>query len=140
MLYVTSRGAPTDFLTHLHTWRKWSATNLRLSDCQSFSLRSKVIGKEIDIINDKLISPEVVDPMAAITIRNLPDETHRALKALARKNGRSTESEVRMILNHAVMPDDRLQLGSLLVSLGQLVDGLEFESERTSPSEPIDFS
>jgi plasmid stability protein len=30
--------------------------------------------------------------MPAVTIRNLPDETHRALKARAARHGRSTEA------------------------------------------------
>lgn len=42
--------------------------------------------------------------MAAITIRNLPDEVHRALKARAQRHGRSTEAEVRDILEKAVAP------------------------------------
>ena len=39
--------------------------------------------------------------MAAITIRNLSDETHRALKARAALSGRSTEAEIRLILEQA---------------------------------------
>ena len=42
--------------------------------------------------------------MAAVTIRNLPDETHRAIKARAARNGRSTEAEIREILGEAVKP------------------------------------
>lgn len=78
--------------------------------------------------------------MAAITISNLSDETLRALKVLARQNGRSTEAEVLAILNQAVAPDDQLRLGNLLVDFSQLVDGLDLESDRNSPSEPIDLS
>jgi plasmid stability protein len=55
--------------------------------------------------------------MAAITVRNLSDETHRALKALAARHGRSAEAEVRAILDAAVSPDERVRLGSLLVDL-----------------------
>ena len=36
--------------------------------------------------------------MAALTIRNLSDETHRALKARAAAHHRSTEAEVRAIV------------------------------------------
>ena len=40
--------------------------------------------------------------MAAVTIRNLPDETLRALKKRAEQCGRSTEAEMRVILQNAV--------------------------------------
>lgn len=33
--------------------------------------------------------------MASITVHNLPDEVHRALRARAARHGRSTEAEVR---------------------------------------------
>ena len=42
--------------------------------------------------------------MAAVTIRNLPDETLRALKKRAEQCGRSTEAEMRVILQNAVRP------------------------------------
>ena len=35
--------------------------------------------------------------MPAVTVRNLPEETHRALKVRAAHNGRSTEAEIRRI-------------------------------------------
>lgn len=37
--------------------------------------------------------------MASISMRNLPDETYRALKLRATMAGRSTEAEIRLILN-----------------------------------------
>jgi len=40
--------------------------------------------------------------MAAITIRNLNDETQQALRELAAENGRSMEAEVRAILDAEV--------------------------------------
>lgn len=40
--------------------------------------------------------------MAAITVRGLSDETHRALKARAATHHRSTEAEVRAILDESV--------------------------------------
>jgi antitoxin FitA len=52
--------------------------------------------------------------MAAITIRNLPDATHRALKVRAAQHGRSAEAEIRNILESAVRSDTRLRLGSEL--------------------------
>jgi plasmid stability protein len=36
--------------------------------------------------------------MAMLTMRNLPDEVHRALRLRAARHGRSTEAEVRAIL------------------------------------------
>ena len=52
--------------------------------------------------------------MPAVTIRNLPDATHRALKVRAAQHGRSAEAEMRDILETAVRPDTRLRLGSAL--------------------------
>ena len=42
--------------------------------------------------------------MSAITVRNLPEATYYALKLRARQHGRSTEAEVRLILQAAVEP------------------------------------
>lgn len=42
--------------------------------------------------------------MPVVTIRNLPEETHRALKQRAASHGRSTEAEIRDILEQAVNP------------------------------------
>ena len=54
--------------------------------------------------------------MPAVTIRNLSQETHRALKRRARLHGSSTEGEIRMILEEAVRP--RIKIGSELVKFG----------------------
>jgi antitoxin FitA len=40
--------------------------------------------------------------MATLTIRNLPDEAHKALRIKAAANGRSVESELRRIVGEAV--------------------------------------
>ena len=56
--------------------------------------------------------------MASITVRNLPDEVHRALRVRAAQNGRSTEAEIREILAAVVVPNKRLKLGTALASLG----------------------
>ena len=37
--------------------------------------------------------------MAILTVRNVPDDVHRALRVRAAKHGRSTEAEVREIVN-----------------------------------------
>lgn len=62
--------------------------------------------------------------MATLTVRNLPDEVHRALKVRAAEHGRSTEAEVRDILEKAAKPEGRLKLGSLLVSIAREAGGL----------------
>jgi antitoxin FitA len=83
--------------------------------------------------------------MPAITIRNLPDETHRALKVRAARHGRSTEAEVRDILEQAARPEERVRLGSLLAEIGREMsegDRRAFEDaiERDkTPAEPVRF-
>lgn len=78
--------------------------------------------------------------MASVTVRNLPDETHRALRVLAAGHGRSTESEIRAILESAVRPKRRIKLGSLLAEIGREVGGIDLEIERDkTPTEPIRF-
>ncbi len=81
--------------------------------------------------------------MRAITIRNIPDEVHRALRVRAARHGRSAEAEVRASLEEAVKPQGRIKLGSLLAGIGRRA-GLEdedlaaFERDRT-PAEPVSF-
>jgi plasmid stability protein len=57
--------------------------------------------------------------MAMLTVRNLPDDVHRALRVRAAEHGRSTEAEVRAILAAAVKPEARLRLGDALAALGR---------------------
>jgi plasmid stability protein len=83
--------------------------------------------------------------MPAITIRNLSHETHRALKVRAAKHGRSAEAEMRVILEAAVQPTDRVRLGGALVDLSRKigltnadVEALEFARDR-KPAEPPGF-
>ncbi len=52
--------------------------------------------------------------MAAVTIRNLSEEAHRALKLRAARHNRSTEAEMRAILEAAARPEGRLRLGTAL--------------------------
>jgi len=78
--------------------------------------------------------------MAVVTVRNLPEETHRALKVRAAEHGQSTEAEIREILENAVRPKDRIQVGSELASFGREFGGLEFGAIRDpAPTEPADF-
>ncbi|MBU6436478.1 MAG: Arc family DNA-binding protein [Betaproteobacteria bacterium] len=83
--------------------------------------------------------------MAMLTVRNLPDEVHRALRVRAAQHGRSTEAEVRALLEEAVKPPERLRLGDALAALGRKVgltdaDVAALEHVRdTTPAEPLRF-
>ena len=83
--------------------------------------------------------------MAAVTIRNLPEEVHRALKVRAAQHGRSAEAEMRVILEAAVRPEVRLRLGSALSDMSRRigvtnadVEALEKARDR-QPAEPMRF-
>jgi plasmid stability protein len=56
--------------------------------------------------------------MAMLTVRNLPDDVHRALRLLAKSHGQSTEAEVRQILANAVNPPSRIKMGQALAAIG----------------------
>jgi plasmid stability protein len=83
--------------------------------------------------------------MAAVTIRNLSEETHRALKVRAAQHNRSTEAEMRAILEAAVRPEGRLRLGTAMSEIGQKygITNAEIEAleqvRDTRPAEPIKF-
>lgn len=68
--------------------------------------------------------------MSAVTVRNLPEATHRALKLRAAQHGRSTEAEIRLILENAVAP--RIGMGSALMAIGQKLGALSWTSQETS--------
>ncbi|PZM13050.1 FitA-like ribbon-helix-helix domain-containing protein [Rhizobium tubonense] len=78
--------------------------------------------------------------MVAVTIRNLPEETHRALKLRAAKNGHSTEAEIRAILEDAVHPADSVKVGSALAAFGRRFGGLDLDVSRDpAPMKPATF-
>ncbi|WGS44072.1 Arc family DNA-binding protein [Burkholderia sp. JSH-S8] len=78
--------------------------------------------------------------MPVITVRNLPDEVHRALRVRAAQHGRSTEAEVRDILEKAVRPEGRVKLGTMLAEIGREAGGGDLDVQRDkTPTEPIDF-
>lgn len=78
--------------------------------------------------------------MSSITVRNLPEETHRALRVRAAMAGRSTEAEVRAILENIARPEGRIKLGSLLAEIGQQAGGVDLEIARDkSSTEPINL-
>ena len=83
--------------------------------------------------------------MAMLTVRNLPDDVHRALRVRAAQHGQSTEAEVREILAAAVKPENRVRLGDALAALGRKI-GLTNEDFEVfsrvrdkTPAEPPGF-
>lgn len=84
--------------------------------------------------------------MPSITVRNIPDEVHRAIRVRAATHGHSTEAEVRSILEQAARPEGRVKLGSLLASIAREAGGLtDAEAESINrirdktPVEPMNF-
>ncbi|MGF6257011.1 FitA-like ribbon-helix-helix domain-containing protein [Ensifer sp. LBL] len=83
--------------------------------------------------------------MAVLTIRNVPEEVHRALRVRAAVHGRSTEAEVRDILELAVKPEERVRMGDALAELGARVgltneDFEVFDQVRDKvPAKPMRF-
>jgi plasmid stability protein len=78
--------------------------------------------------------------MAVLTVRGLPEETHRALKLRAAQHGRSTEAEVRDILEQAVRPPTRVKVGTVLEELGRRYGGIDLGPLRDpAPAEPASF-
>lgn len=83
--------------------------------------------------------------MAAVTIRNLSEEVHRALKLQAAQNNRSAEAEMRAILEAAVRPEGRLRLGAAMAEMSRRigvtnsdVEAVENAKGRTQ-AEPMPF-
>lgn len=78
--------------------------------------------------------------MPAIVVRNIGTETHRALRARAKRHGRSTEAEIRAILDGAVKPSTRVRLGSALAALAKPLGGLQLKVQRDkTPAAPADL-
>ena len=83
--------------------------------------------------------------MAAVTIRNLSDAAHRALKVRAARHNRSAEAEMRAILEAAVRPEGRLRLGTALSEMSRKIgltnaDVAALETTRDpQPAEPMRF-
>ena len=83
--------------------------------------------------------------MAILTVRNVPDDVHRALRVRAAQHGRSTEAEVREILAAAVRPSSRVCMGEALAAIGRKIgltneDFAVFESVRDkTPAKPLRF-
>ncbi len=83
--------------------------------------------------------------MPMLTVRNIPEEVHRALRARAAQHGQSMEAEVREILESATSPQGRVKLGSLLADMGRQARLTEdefavFEQVRDrAPARPVSF-
>lgn len=83
--------------------------------------------------------------MAMLTIRNLPDNVHRALRVRAAMHGQSTEAEVREILANVVKPEMRVRMGDALAELGHKIgltneDFEVFNQVRDKkPAKPLEF-
>jgi plasmid stability protein len=78
--------------------------------------------------------------MSVVTVRNLPEETHRALKLRAAQHGRSTEAEIRDILEQAVRPQARIKIGSELAAFGKRFRGVDLDITRDqAPTEAASF-
>ncbi|AHE99644.1 FitA-like ribbon-helix-helix domain-containing protein [Thioalkalivibrio paradoxus] len=83
--------------------------------------------------------------MAILTVRNVPDDVHRALRVRAAQHGRSTEAEVREILATAVNPEKRVRVSEALAAIGRKIgltddDFAVFESVRDkTPAKPLSF-
>ena len=93
-------------------------------------------------VNDSDLPEHTV---AVLTVRNVPDDVHRALRLRAAQHGRSTESEVRAILEAAVKPKERVRLGSLLAEVSRRAgltdeDVAVFDRVRDrTPAKPLSF-
>ena len=78
--------------------------------------------------------------MSVVTVRNLPEKTHRALKVRAARHGRSTEAELRVIIEDAVRPTDRVKLGSELAAIGREFGGVDLDIQRDgTPAGTVSF-
>jgi antitoxin FitA len=81
--------------------------------------------------------------MAAITIRRLSDQTHERLKARAARAGRSTEAEIRAILEEATapaQPKERIKLGDEIHQRFKKLGGVTLKlPPRNTVPRPIAF-
>jgi antitoxin FitA len=81
-----------------------------------------------------VLSRQRFDIMPAVTIRNLSEETHRALKVRAAEHNRSAEAEMRAILEDAVRPANRLRLGTALANMSRNIGLTNADVETLEPA------
>ena len=78
--------------------------------------------------------------MPAVTVRNIPDKTHRLLRLRAAHNQRSTEAEIRVILEDAVAPKSPIKIGSELAAFAKRFGAINLDSARDkAPAKPATF-
>lgn len=71
--------------------------------------------------------------MPTLNVRNLSPQTHHALRVRAAQHRRSTEAEVRAILDEAVNPPDHVGLGSMLRAIAEEFGGVDLDVTRDNP-------
>lgn len=102
--------------TKVWCWSKFE------SGYPTYRLESKKFSYDIGIPAQHPSSQnKEITSVPALTVRNLPDETYRALQLRAAQHGRSTEAELRYILETAVHP--KVVLGSTLAAIGRGLGG-----------------
>lgn len=80
-----------------------------------------------------------------MTVRNIPDAVHNALRARAKEHHRSTEAEVRAILETAVCSENPVRFGDELSAIGRsagLINedcGVFDQLRDKTPAEPMAF-
>lgn len=57
--------------------------------------------------------------MSVMTVRNIPEAVHAALRVQARSHHRTAEAEVRAILEEAVGAENPIRLGDELSAIGR---------------------
>lgn len=83
--------------------------------------------------------------MSMMTVRNIPEAVHNALRARAKEHHRSTEAEVRAILEASVRSENPVRFGDELSAIGQSAgltneDCEVFDQLRDkTPAEPMAF-
>lgn len=75
--------------------------------------------------------------MDVVTIRNLSEETHHAVKVRAARHNRSTEAEMRAILEAAVRPKGRVRLGTALPEMSRKIGLTNADIEAIEPARDI---
>lgn len=68
--------------------------------------------------------------MPAMTIRNISDEAHKALKQRAKLNGTSAEAEVRALVEGIVPAKPTMGLGTEMAAIAKEYGGFKLEIER----------
>ena len=77
--------------------------------------------------------------MASITIRNVPDEVHRAIRVRAAMHGRSAEAEHRAILATALTQPRRRSFAEVLASIPEVGTDADFDRVQVTRGAPDVF-